>query len=337
MGTEVNPMIGFLTGKITPIKKEYVSASGPNIASSLTKEGLNRAPNTAVTLMPYKEKDGSYRTGLDPNAWYIKQLARTNEVAAEIERTRVTKFLEYAKSISGIDDLGPRSEYYKEMFNSELYGSGVVAEVAMLFDKKNLFDMQNPQHALTFFWLRVHPDIAPSYEAYLENRRSSRCPSPMNCSFFVEDEEVESKITYERNVTVDKALGILSTMSPSKQKKIAVLLGLPVSYDDKSEVVYNELSEYIKDSLKSNRQSANVRTFISLNELSEDVFGMRYFVKEALFYNIYRTGKGGVIYRGKQDIAQSEEELVKYLSDPDNQEEYLAAKTELDSKKRINE
>ena len=41
----------------------------------LSREGLTRVPGTGVFKYPYKEMDGQYRTGLNPEAAYIRRIA----------------------------------------------------------------------------------------------------------------------------------------------------------------------------------------------------------------------------------------------------------------------
>ena len=45
----------------------------------LSQKGLTRVPGTGVFKFPYKEMDGKYRTGLDPDAAYIKRIQDKTE------------------------------------------------------------------------------------------------------------------------------------------------------------------------------------------------------------------------------------------------------------------
>ena len=60
-------------GIIAPL----IKGTGDNrtLSGSLISNGFLRAPGSALFLSPVREKDGSYRTGLDENAEYIKYLS----------------------------------------------------------------------------------------------------------------------------------------------------------------------------------------------------------------------------------------------------------------------
>ena len=47
---------------------------------------MTRIPGTGVFKYPYKELDGKYRTGLNPDASYIKRIQDPTEKELEIER-----------------------------------------------------------------------------------------------------------------------------------------------------------------------------------------------------------------------------------------------------------
>ena len=65
-------------GKISTIKREYNSQIH-TMDSGLASKGMSRIPGTGVFKYPYKELDGQYRTGLDPNASYIKRIQDSTE------------------------------------------------------------------------------------------------------------------------------------------------------------------------------------------------------------------------------------------------------------------
>ena len=56
-------------------------------------------------------------------------------------------------------------------------------------------------------------------------------------------------------------------------------------------------------------------------------------VKQAITHSIYRVKPTGKVYEGELEIAQDEEELVKFLIDDDNQEELLVLEGKLKIKK----
>lgn len=125
-------------------------------------------------------------------------------------------------------------------------------------------------------------------------------------------------------------------MSPEKKKKVARLLGLPVTEDTKEEIVYNLVDSLLKESeLKSGKfQGLNpVEVFNRFADMKENLLHIKDLVKQAIQHSIYRIKPNGKIYEGEFEIAKEEEELVKFLADDDNQDELLTLEGKLKSKK----
>jgi hypothetical protein len=79
------------TGKISTIKREYNSSQLQTMDSGLAQKGMTRIPGTGVFKYPYKELDGKYRTGLDPDAAYIRRIKDDTERELEVERVTALK------------------------------------------------------------------------------------------------------------------------------------------------------------------------------------------------------------------------------------------------------
>jgi hypothetical protein len=62
------------------------------------------------------------------------------------------------------------------------------------------------------FWLRVHPTIASSHQAW------ERGDYPADTQFYVADEEVENKLYLRK--TINKAISKFDAMTPEKKKKL---------------------------------------------------------------------------------------------------------------------
>jgi len=97
-------------GKISTIKKEYNNSQIQTMQGGLALKGLTRIPGTGVFKYPYKELDGTYRTGLDPHAAYIRRIGDSTERELEIER--VTELRKKLEDLLGGIDLGPRSKFW---------------------------------------------------------------------------------------------------------------------------------------------------------------------------------------------------------------------------------
>jgi len=317
-------------GRISPIKRDFSKEGGQSLGSSLSEKGFSMFPGTVKGMVPYKERNGDYRTGLDPNALYIKKMSKEE---GEMERARVQAMYDELTELTGLN-LSPKSDYYSKMFDNQ-YSENERAQYVKLIDQVNTFNLSNPQAAITFAWLRVHPEIAPNFSAWEKGLSSHRCPIISSCQFFVDDEEYESEIAYKQKVIINKAINSLETMSPTKQLKIAKLLGLPVSYNSKPEMIYNELDSYIKDSNVKGKASINVRNFNTMSQMANENIEIRFRVREALDFNVYRSGKAGKIYEGETLVGDSEDEVIEYFLNPKNIEDFMALQKKIDNAKSI--
>lgn len=313
-------------GKISTIKKEYNNSQLQTMQGGLAMKGLTRIPGTGVFKYPYKELDGQYRTGLDPNAAYIRRIQDNVERDLEIERvTNLKKRLETTLNV----DLGPRSQFWNYALSTSMDDSLHVQPVKLM-DGDNFFDLSLPLQELAFSWLRVHPTIASSYQAW------ERGEYPADIQFYVADDEIENAVLFKKKQLINKAIIKFDSMTPEKKRKVARLLGLPVTEDSKEEFVYNQVDNLLKQTEFKNGkyQGLNpVEVFGRFADMKENLLHVRDLVKQAIAHSIYRVKPSGAITEGEAQIARDEDDLVKFLVDEDNQDALLTLEGKLKSKK----
>lgn len=224
-------------GKISTIKKEYSSSGMQTMQGGLAGKGMTRIPGTGVFKYPYKELDGKYRTGLDPDAAYIKRIQDPTE--RELEINRVKELRDRLQAALGDIDLGPRAPFWNYALSTSTEDT-LHVQPYKLMDGDNHFDLSIPFQELTFAWLRVHPSIASSYQAW------ERGEYPADTQFYVADDEIENAIVYKKKQLINKAISKFDSMTPAKKRKVARLLGLPITENTKDEVVYNEVDNVLK-------------------------------------------------------------------------------------------
>ena len=315
------------TGKISTIKREYNSSQLQTMDSGLAQKGMTRIPGTGVFKYPYKELDGKYRTGLDPDAAYIRRIKDDTERELEIER--VTALRKRLENEIGDIDLGPRSKFWN-------YGLSLSpddqthVQAVKLMDGDNYFDLSNAFQEIAFSWLRVHPTIASSYQAW------ERGEYPADTQFYVVDDEIENAVIFKKKQLINKAIVKFDSMTPEKKRKVARLLGLPVSEDSKEEVVYNLVDNVLKQTEFKNGKYSGlnpVEVFNRFADMKEALLHIKDLVKQAVTHSIYRIKPNGKVYEGEFEIAKDEEDLVKFLADDDNQDELLVLEGKLKTKK----
>lgn len=314
-------------GKISTIKRDYNTSGIETMQSGLASKGLTRIPGTGVFKYPYKELDGKYRTGLDENAAYIKRIG--DKIERELEVTRVKDLVKKLKANLGDIDLGPRSSFWNYGLSTSTDDMMHVQPVKLM-DGDNFFDFSSPFQELAFSWLRVHPTIASSYQAW------ERGEYPADTQFYVADEDVESAIIFRKKQLINKAITKFDSMTPDKKRKIARLLGLPVTENTKEEIVYNQVDTILKQTeFKSGSFKGlnTVEVFNRFADMKDNLLSVKDLVKQAIAHSIYRVKPNGKLYEGDFEIANDEDALVKDLMNEDNQEQLLILEGKLKIKK----
>lgn len=314
-------------GKVSTIKKEYSNSGIQTMQGGLAQKGLTRVPGTGVFKYPYKELDGKYRTGLDPDASYIKRIGDPSE--RDIEAERVTKLRKKLEAALGDIDLGPRSSFWNYSLSTS-NNDVLHVQPVKLMDGDNYFDLNIPFQELAFSWLRVHPTIASSYQAW------ERGDYPADIQFYVADEDIENVVAFKKKQLINKAIAKFDSMTPEKKKKVARLLGLPVSDNSTEEFVYNQVDNVLKQTeFKSGtfKGLSTVEVFTRFADMKENLLHIKDLVKQAVLHSIYRVKANGKIYEGEFEVAADEDELVKYLADDDHQDDLLTLEGKLKMKK----
>jgi hypothetical protein len=315
------------SGKISVIKRDYSNSEIQTMQSELSRNGMSRVPGTGVFKYPYKEIDGKYRTGLDPEAAYLKRIQDPTERELEIER--VTKLRDKLEKALGGIDLGPRSSFWNYGLSSSAEDFQHV-QPEKLLDGDNYFDFTVPFRELAFAWLRVHPTIASSYEAWQKGEY------PADTQYYVADQEIENKLIFKKKQQINKAIVKFDAMTPEKKRKVARLLGLPITDESPESVVYNEVDNILKEvNFKKGvfKGKSSIDMFNRIADMKENLLHIKDLVKQALTHSIYRVKPNGRVYEGEYEIAKEENDLVKFLADDENQDELLILEKKLKTKK----
>lgn len=290
------------TGIISVIPKNFDHAF-PTMEKSLREKGLSMFPGTFKMYFPYKEMSGKRRTGLDPDAAYIDNIKDPELRSTEKARVKALKDkLEKETQL----DLSPNSKYWDTIYP------------AKLSDGDNIFDLSNPEKAITFAWLRVHPTIARSLEAYMAGEYLP------DTHFYVKDTDIEVQLAYNKTKAINDAIGKMESFTVDKRRKVARLLGLPIVEDTKPEVVYTELDTFIRTPVVKTgpyKGQDSLNVFKDISGLNDNHIYVRDLVNQALAKNIYREGKAGVITEGDAVRFKNREEMYKHYLDEDHQQD----------------
>lgn len=311
-------------GRIVPLKKEY-SKNSNNLEACLANLGYTRFPGTVLKLMPAKAPNGKFVTGLDPDALYIKKLPKD---AQDAEKARVIALRKELEEATGLD-LSPTALYYKNMFDDKM-DQFARAALINLSDDEMVFNLDNAYEHITYCWLKHHPQIASSYQAW------ERGEYPPTTKFYVADDDIEAEISYKKKIAVNQAIVILDKMSVEDRRKVARLLGKPVTDDTKEVYVYNILDTFIKsvDINDGKYKGSNpLGVFMTIASLDAKMLGIRDLIQQAIVYNIYREDSDGTIKEGGQEIAKNSVDLSIELAKSKNQDKLVILDDKVRAKK----
>ena len=125
-------------------------------------------------------------------------------------------------------------------------------------------------------------------------------------------------------------------MAPSRRIKVARLLGLPISENTPEEVVYNAVDNVLKQTEFKNGKFKGldpIRVFSQFADMKDYLLHIKDLVAQSIAHSIYKVKPSGRVYEGELEVSTSQEELVKYLADKDNQDDLLFLEEKLKTKK----
>jgi hypothetical protein len=298
--------------KISPYKKDFTGSPIKTQERSLVENGYVRTPGTKTVLSPMKQVDGRYRTGLDENAEYIKNLSPEEQ---EAEKLMIRSILKELREVYPDVDFGPRSKVW-HVFSDEAIKTSFIS----LTNDDTVLNTTQIQDLLTYAWVRVHPQIAKS----AEHIRTGKCK---DCQYYIADDEAENRIQYAKNKLINKAIATFEDLSPTVKKEVARLMGLPVSDDSTEEAIYNLIDALLKTPQFSkgdkNEGRSTITVFNEIVALSNEDRHVRDLIEQAIRHNIYRM-KGDAIIQGAEVISANKDEFVMHLLDAKNQKELKA-------------
>lgn len=298
---------------------KVASGKSLSLSNSLKEKGFYRVPGTSVKMFPYPEKDGSIRTGLDENAVYIREIKDESLRKAEIAYVKSLRQL--AEQMYGDVDLGPRSDFYKKMTDTRM-GEDDRAPISRLKSGLNQFDCSNSKEDLIMFaYLRVHPEIAPSFDA-LQTGKYARA------RFYVRDPEVEEKEAHRLLSAIDNAKAVFRKLNKQKQSHVVYILGLIPTPDVSESAVYVAFDKF----LNSDKSGSNAERAISLMESDPTLLRVKFVLKEAISLGVV-ADRGGSVKYGRIVLGNTVDNAVEFLVSDANIEIFDNITTEVNNKK----
>lgn len=290
-----------------------------SLEGSLFKKGLMGIPSTIKKVYPRKDARGNIRTGLDEDA--LKFNLIVDPKVRKQEQKRIEDLRKYYEASLG-ENLKPDSPYWEAVCGNSDDPSNPGGYA--LEDRDNIFDLSNPHHAVAYYWIMETGFVANS----IDEIESGKVDSWV--SFYVHDEATENKVKFERKKQINNARAELEKMSEVQRKRVAKIIGLPVSETASASKVYNLLDEYL-ETPKSQLDQNPVEVFNKIMQMSQDTINVKALVLDLLAHNVVRQ-KGSIIKEGETIWAKNRDEFELFLLNPVNVEILHAFMEKLESK-----
>ena len=271
----------------------------------LDKHNRSKLPGTFDMMQPAKGQDGRWITGIDEESGYI------NAIQDKEEKARLKKqTLELRLKLEEITNVNLKAT------NDEFWSKYVV----ILKDNFSL-NLDIPFDKLKYYVLISNGYAAPEYGV-------TGSPEYINTKYYIsrKEEEVADKMTTKK--AKDKARAKLLELSENKKRLFVIaqyLLGDRVKEQMSEDTLYSEVSNFIDDK----KEAGNVKLF--LDAVSKDISAIQYkiIVDKAIKKNIIRI-RDGYYQRGNATYGKNVKEVLDYLSNIENANEFASLKEEVD-------
>lgn len=275
----------------------------------LDKHGRSKFPGTFEILQPGKTPDNRWVTGLDEHAVSIKRIA--DRELREKRTEEVKELREELERLTGLD-LSGTSAYWSTYF-------------IKLMDKKAL-NFDNPNERVQYYVLLANKFSAPELEATSD-------PDYSHTKYYMHRTETEASQKAVKSRERDKATSDLYQLyeNPAKLTLIAkFILGNKVKADMSKDGIYN----MIGDALKTDKEGTVVRKFADAMSKTIEELQYKLIVDEAITRHVIRI-REGYYQRGNATYGKTMKEVLKYLSSPENADEFSSVKEEVEEKRAL--
>lgn len=275
----------------------------------LDKYGKSKFPGTFEVLQPGKTPDGRWVTGLDEHAINIKRI--NDPVLRESTAEEVRELREELERLTGLD-LKANSDYWNTYFIK------IVDKLPLNFD--------NPNDRIKYYVLLANGYSAPELEA-------KDSPDYINTKFYMHRAETEDSQKSVKSRERDKAIADLYAMyeHPHKLKLIGrYVLGGKVKESMSPDSAYN----LIREALTLDKDGSVIRKFNEATSKTIEELQYKLTVDEAIARHVIRI-REGYYQRGNATYGKTMKDVIKFLSSPENANEFASIKEEVEEKRAL--
>lgn len=280
-------------------------------AQSIGLDKYNRSKFPAVfeIMQPGKTPDNRWVTGLDDKATSLNQIK--DPVLQAQRREELRELREELERLTNLD-LSATSKYW------ETYFVKIVDKLALNFDLAS--------DRIKYYVLLANDYAAPELDA-----RNN--PDLINTKFYVHRTETEEGSKALKSKERDKAIAALYGMSENKNKLVLIgkyIHGTKVKDSMSADNIYNIL----RDSLAADKDGSIVRKFNEATGKTVEELQYKLIIDEAVAKHVIRI-RESYYQRGNATYGKSMKEVIKFLSSPENANEFASIKEELEEKRAL--
>lgn len=275
----------------------------------LDKYNRSKFPSTFEIMQCGRGADGRWVTGLDEDALAIMRIP-DQELREKMRQEKKELRIELER-LTG-HNLGAKSDFWLTFYIK------IVDKLALNFDI--------PMDRVRYYVLLANNFSAPELEAKVD-------PEYINTKFYMHRSDSEDSQKSVKSRERDKAVADLFHLydNPSKLKLIGrFILGTKVKESMSSDSVYNLL----RDSLSADKEGTIVRKFAEATSKTIEELSYKLIVDEAIQRHVIRI-REGYYQRGNATYGKTMKDVLKFLSSPENANEFQSIKEEVEEKRSL--
>lgn len=275
----------------------------------LDKYDKSKFPGTFEIMQAGRGADQRWVTGLDENAVSIRSIS--DPELRQKRKEEVKDLREELERLTG-HDLTATSDFWLNFYIK------IVDKLALNFDI--------PLDRVKYYVLLANNFSAPELEA-------KGNPDYINAKFYMHRSDNEDNQKAVKSRERDKAVSDLFLLYDNVSKLRLIgrfILGTRVKENMSQDGVYNLL----RDALSNDKEGTIVRKFAEATSKTIEELQYKLIVDEAVQRHVIRI-REGYYQRGNATYGKTMKDVIKFLSSPENANEFLSIKEEVEEKRSL--
>jgi hypothetical protein len=275
----------------------------------LDKYNRSKFPGTFEVLQAGRTSDGRWITGIDEDSVSVKRIS--DPVLRQERYEEIRAIRQDLERLTG-HDLSGLSEFWDTFYIN------IVDKLGLNFD--------SPLDRFKYYMLIANNYAAPELE-------SINNPDFSGTKFYIHRADTEDSNTSIKSRERDKAISELFNMYENKNKLVLIgkyILGAKIKDEMSKDGIYNLL----RSSLENDKEGVVVRRFVDATTKTIEELQYKLIIDEAIAKHVIRI-REGYYQRGNATYGKTMKDVVKFLSSPENANEFASIKEEVEEKRSL--